>query len=157
MSAPNPTTPPGGEPEPERERVAAALAGLQAAVRQRQGELAAGRGAAGDDFALQLAELRQREFVEEPLPVSPRRFGGLVVLVRKIAWHLGLKWHARAVWAQQNGFNQAASRLIQDLAERERETRRRAERLEARLARLEEDDARPARPAERGSGGEPPG
>jgi hypothetical protein len=130
-------TPAPQDADPERERVAATLAGLKAAVRQRQGELAAGRGAAGDDLAIELAELRRREFVEEPVPVSPRRFGRLLVLVRKLAWHLGLKWHARAVWAQQNGFNQAASRLIQDLADRERTSRRRIERLEARLAELE--------------------
>jgi hypothetical protein len=133
-------TPPSPETAADAEavRVAASLEGLRAAVRQRQGELASARGGGGDELALQLAELRRREFVEEPAPVSPRPwFGRLVVFARKVAWHLGFKWHARAVWAQQNGFNQAASRTIQDLAERERETRRRIERLEARLAELE--------------------
>ena len=133
-------TPPSPETaaDDEAARVAASLEGLRAAVRQRQGELASARGGGGDELALQLAELRRREFVEEPAPVSPRPwFGRLVVFARKIAWHLGFKWHARAVWAQQNGFNQVASRTIQDLAERERETRRRIERLEARLAELE--------------------
>ena len=122
----------------ERARVAAALDGLRAAVRQRQGELASARGAGGDELALQLAELRRREFVEEPRPVSPRPVvGRAIVFFRKLVWHLALKWHARAVWAQQNGFNQAASRTLQDLAEREREARRRLDRLEARLAELE--------------------
>jgi hypothetical protein len=144
MNAPTPVP---NEPDSERERVATALAGLKAAVRQRQGELAAGRGAAGDDLAIELAELRRREFVEEPVPVSPRHFGRLLVLVRKIAWHIGLKWHARAVWAQQNGFNQAASRLIQDLADRERAGRRRIERLEARLAEAERQMTELERPA----------
>ncbi len=133
-------TPPSPETaaDDEAARVAASLEGLRAAVRQRQGELASARGGGGDELALQLAELRRREFVEEPAPVSPRPwFGRLVVFARKVAWHLGLKWHARAVWAQQNGFNQTASRTIQDLAERERETRRRIARLEARLAELE--------------------
>ena len=89
-------------------------------------------------MALQLAELRRREFVEEPRPVSPRPLvGRWIVALRKLVWHLGLKWHARAAWAQQNGFNQAASRTLQDLAEREREARRRLERLEARVAELE--------------------
>jgi hypothetical protein len=122
----------------ERARVAAALDGLRAAVRQRQGELASARGAGGDELALQLAELRRREFVEEPRPVSPRpMLGRTIVFFRKLVWHLALKWHARAVWAQQNGFNQAASRTLQDLAEREREARRRLDRLESRLAELE--------------------
>ena len=122
----------------ERARVAAALDGLRAAVRQRQGELASARGAGGDELALQLAELRRREFVEEPRPVSPRpALGRAIVFFRKVVWHVALKWHARAVWAQQNGFDQAASRTLQDLAEREREARRRLDRLEARLAELE--------------------
>jgi len=134
------TAPPRTEPaaEAERARVAAALGGLRAAVRQRQGELASARGAGGDELALQLAELRRREFVEEPRPVSPRPVvGRAIVFFRRLIWHLALKWHARAVWAQQNGFNQAASRTLQDLAEREREARRRLDRLEARLAELE--------------------
>lgn len=134
-----PTPPsPGTAADAEAQRVAASLEGLRAAVRQRQGELASARGGGGDELALQLAELRRREFVEEPVPVSPRPLlGRFIVLARKVAWHLGIKWHARAVWAQQNGFNQAASRTVQDLAERERETRRRIDRLEARLAELE--------------------
>lgn len=134
------TSPPRSEAaaDAERERVAAALGGLRAAVRQRQGELASARGGGGDEMALQLAELRRREFVEEPRPVSPRPLvGRWIVALRKLVWHLGLKWHARAAWAQQNGFNQAASRTLQDLAEREREARRRLERLEARVAELE--------------------
>lgn len=129
--------PPAAESDAERARVAAALATLRAAVRQRQGELATARGGEGDDLALDLAELRRREFVEEPVPVSPRRFGRGLVLLRKLFWHLGLKWHARAVWAQQNGFNQSSSRLLQELAERERAARRRVEQLEARVAKLE--------------------
>ncbi len=128
----------GLELEAERQRTAAALAGLRAAVRQRQAELAGTRGGGGDELALALLELAQREFVQEPTPISPRPvYGGLIVLVRKLAWHLGIKWHARAVWAQQNGFNQVASRLLRELVERERENRRRMAALEARIAELE--------------------
>jgi hypothetical protein len=138
MSEETPAPSPETAADAERARVAAALAGLRAAVRQRQGELASARGGGGDELALQLAELRRREFVEEPRPISPRPLvGRWIVAFRKLVWHLGLKWHARAVWAQQNGFNQAASRTLQDLAEREREARRRVERLEARVAELE--------------------
>jgi hypothetical protein len=120
--------------DPERERVAAALAALEAGVRQRRGELAA-LGGGGDELGVRLAELRQREFVQEPRPVSPRPgIGRLLVALRKAAYHLLFKWHARAVLQQQNEFNQAASALLADLAERERETRRELERLRARLS-----------------------
>lgn len=138
MSEETPPTAADSAADAERAAVAVALGTLRAAVRQRQGELASARGADGDEMALQLAELRRREFVEEPRPVSPRPLvGRWIVALRKLVWHLGLKWHARAAWAQQNGFNQAASRTLQDLAEREREARRRLERLEARVAELE--------------------
>jgi len=139
-SAPNagPNRDPVASDEAERERAAAALAGLRAAVRQRQAELASARGAGGDELAVALVELADREFVQEPAPVSPRPvYGRLLVLARKLAWHLGLKWHARAVWAQQNGFNQTVARLLRELVERERDARRRAAALEARLAELE--------------------
>lgn len=128
----------GPELDAERERTAAALAGLRAAVRQRQAELAGARGGGGDELALALVELSEREFVQEPTPVSPRPvYGRLIVFARKLAWHLGVKWYARAVWAQQNAFNQAASRLLRELVEREREGRRRVAALEARIAELE--------------------
>ena len=116
---------------------AATLAALEAAVRQRRGELAAA-GGDGDELGLRLAELRRREFVQEPRPVSPRPgFGRLLVLIRKVGYHLFFKWHARAVLQQQNEFNQAASALLADLAEREREARRQIDRLSARLAEVE--------------------
>lgn len=139
-SAPNagPNRDPIASDEAERERAAAALAGLSAAVRQRQAELAGARAAGGDELAVALVELADREFVQEPAPVSPRPvYGRLLVLARKLAWHLGLKWHARAVWAQQNAFNQTVARLLRELVERERDARRRTAALEARLAELE--------------------
>lgn len=127
--------------QPAREEpgsaAAAALAALEAAVRQRQGERAA-LGGGGDELGVRLAELRQREFVQEPRPVSPRPgLGRLIVFARRAAYHLFFKWHARAVLQQQNEFNQAASALLAELAERERETRRELERLRARVAGLE--------------------
>ncbi|MBP1641806.1 MAG: hypothetical protein H6Q03_475 [Acidobacteria bacterium] len=125
-------------PDPDREAAAAALAALEAAVRQRRGELAAW-GTGGDDLALRLAELARREFVQEPRPVSPRRgLGRVIVFVRRAVYHLFFKWHARAVLQQQNEFNQAASALLAELAAGERETRREVERLRARLTELEE-------------------
>lgn len=140
----------GVDPEPDRTEVLRALESLRAAVRQRQAELAATGGSGGGDLALELAELSRREFVQEPVPVSPRAFGRVLVFLRKAAFHLGFKWHARAVWAQQNGFNQVAARLLREALERELALRRRLERLEARLASLEERLEAPAvRPAGR--------
>lgn len=122
-----------GVREDEREGAAAALAALESAVRQRRGELAAA-GGGGDELGLRLAELRRREFVQEPKPVSPRPgLGRLVVFVRKVAYHLFFKWHARAVLQQQNEFNQSAAALLAELAERERDARRELDRLRGRL------------------------
>jgi hypothetical protein len=126
-----------GVREDEREGAAATLAALEASVRQRRGELAAA-GGGGDELGLRLAELRRREFVQEPKPVSPRPgLGRLVVFVRKVAYHLFFKWHARAVLQQQNEFNQSAAALLAELAERERDARRELERLRGRLAEAE--------------------
>jgi len=76
--------------------------------------------------------------VQEPAPVSPRPvLGRLVVFVRKAAYHLFFKWHARAVLQQQNEFNQAVSRLAQDLAANDRERRAELARLARRVEALE--------------------
>lgn len=141
---------PSSEPDDERRaRAAEALATVCAAVRQRRAELAAA-GGAGEEFGLQIAELRRREFVQEPQPVSPRPgLGRLIVAFRKLGYHLFLKWHARAVLLQQNEFNQAAGALLATLAEREQETRHELARLRARVAELE---GGPAPGAESGSG-----
>jgi hypothetical protein len=121
----------------ERRAAAAALAALRAAVDQRHAELATVPGG-GDDLARHLAELRRMEYVEEPRPVSPRRgLGGLIVLARKLVFHLFFKWHARAVLQQQNELNQALVALLAATVERERELRRELGRLAARIARLE--------------------
>lgn len=142
MSTPSESREASGAGVRPREAVAATLAALEAGVRQRQGERAALGGGGGDELGLRLAELRQREFVQEPQPVSPRPgLGRVIVWVRKVAYHLFFKWHARAVLQQQNELNQTVSALLGDLAERERESRRRIERLEARLAALERSAA----------------
>ncbi|HEX2164718.1 MAG TPA: hypothetical protein VHM02_12275 [Thermoanaerobaculia bacterium] len=128
----------------DRERVAAALERVRAGVRQRQAVLAATRGA-GDEAGLALAELRERELVREPLAESPRPVvGRLLVFLRRAGFHLFVKWWARPVLGQQNAFNQAASRLLDQLArERARDAEaaarlaRRVEELEARVEALE--------------------
>ncbi len=135
----------------ERERAAAALAALRAAVRQRQGEVATAGGGT-DELSGRLADLRQREFVQEPVPVSPRPgFGRLIVLARKAFYHLFVKWHARAVLQQQNEFNQTASALLATLAEREHETRRELDRLRTRLDAIESAAGSSARPSTPGT------
>jgi hypothetical protein len=125
------------EDDEQRARAAEALATVRAAVRQRRAELAAA-GGAGEEFGVQIADLRRREFVQEPQPVSPRPgFGRLIVALRKLVYHLFVKWHARAVLQQQNEFNQAAGALLATLAEREQETRHELARLRARVGELE--------------------
>ncbi|MEZ5314279.1 MAG: hypothetical protein R2862_11845 [Thermoanaerobaculia bacterium] len=62
---------------------------------------------------------------------------------------------ARAVLQQQNGFNQSASRLIAELASRQKRLEEEIGRLERRLAerRAEEGDARVTAPG--ADGGDP--
>ena len=119
--------------DPVRERAGEALAGLRAAIRQRQGEAATVRAGADELHGL-LLDLQRHEFVEEPVPVSPRPvYGRLLVFLRKVSYHLFVKWHARGVLAQQNAFNQSASRLIVELAERQRRAEQEVERLRREL------------------------
>ena len=120
-------------PDADRERAAEALAGLRAAIRQRQGESATIRGGADELHGL-LLDLQRHEFIEEPVPVSPRPvYGRLLVWLRKAGYHLFFKWHARGVLAQQNAFNQSASRLIVELAERQRRAEEEVSRLRREL------------------------
>ena len=126
-----------------RAEVAATLAALGDAVRQRRAEVATS-GLGGDELAVQVAEMRRREFVQEPRPVSPRPgLGRLIVFARKAVYHLFGKWHARAVLQQQNEFNQSAAAVVAGVVERERELRREVVRLRGRLERIEERMARP--------------
>lgn len=126
------------EDRSRREEVAATLAAIGAAVRQRRAEVATA-GLEGDELAAQVAEVRRYEFVQEPRPVSPRPgLGRLIVLARKLFYHLFGKWHARAVLQQQNEFNQSAATLLAGIVERERDQRRELARLRARLEELTE-------------------
>lgn len=103
--------------------VAATLARLREAVRQRAAEAATlepGSQAAQS----RLLALRELDTVREPVPVSPRRgLGRLVVFSRKAAFHLFLKWLVRPLLAQQNQFNQTAAQLIEELVRSEERLR----------------------------------
>ncbi len=118
-------------------RLAATISGLRAGVRQRQGESATIRTGADELHGL-LLELQRHEFIQEPQPVSPRPiYGRLLVFVRKAFYHLFVKWHARAVLSQQNSFNQSASRLLTELAQRQKRAAEENAHLEQQLRRLE--------------------
>lgn len=136
----SPASSPAADPaaEPELARLATTIAGLRAGVRQRQGEAATIRTGADELHGL-LLELQRHEFVQEPIPVSPRpAYGRLLVFVRKAFYHLFVKWHARAVLQQQNSFNQSASRLLSELALRQKRAAEESVQLELRLRRLEQ-------------------
>jgi hypothetical protein len=128
-------------------RVAEVLQSLRSGVRQRQAEAATmgGRGGAGAEggLAASLLAVRSHEYVQEPIAFSHRaRFGKLIVVVRKAFFHLFLKWFHRPLLAQQNAFNQAAGKLLQELAEAEERTARETRLLAARLTDLEAAAAR---------------
>lgn len=123
--------------DPERERVAAVLAGLDAGVRQRRAELAT-LGDAAEAVRPALAELRAREVLQEPAASSPRPLvGRLVALARKAFFHLFGKWYARPLLIQQNEHNRAVSRLLEDLVAGQERLAAETARLDRRLARLE--------------------
>jgi len=137
---------PAGDDERERERVAAVLDQLRAGVRQRRAELAtlgpsAGAAtAAGDAGELQskLLQVRQSEYVREPVPASHRPgLGRWIVLARKAGYKLFGKWLVRPLLEQQNAYNQASAALLQELAETEARLARELRGLQARLASLE--------------------
>ncbi|HEX3557355.1 MAG TPA: hypothetical protein VIA62_29360 [Thermoanaerobaculia bacterium] len=133
-------------PAPGDLRVAEVLQKVRSGVRQRRAEsttLAAG----GEETRNGLLALKAQEYVQEPAAFSHRpRWGRLIVFVRKAFFHVFLKWFLRPVLEQQNGFNQAAARLIEDLVEANdrtaRELRQVAARLEALEQRLEESNDR---------------
>lgn len=150
-----PTAAPDAASGEGRARLAATIGGLRAAVRQRQGEAATIRTGADELHGL-LLELQRHEFVQEPVPVSPRPlYGSLLVFVRKAFYHLFVKWHARAVLQQQNSFNQSASRLLSELAQRQKLAAEASAQLDLRLRRLEQAFAAAA--AEEASPGAPGG
>ena len=118
-------------------RVAEVLQQVRSGVRQRQAEsttLAAG----GEATRSGLLALKSREYVREPVVFSHRpRWGRLIVFVRKAFYKVFLKWFQRPVLEQQNGFNQAAARLIEELVEAQERTARELRQISARLEELE--------------------
>lgn len=123
----------------EPDRVEDVLERLRAGVRQRQAEVAT---ISGSELARhKLAELAAREYVQEPIAVSPRPvLGRWIVLSRKAIFHLFLKWFMRPVMEQQNSYNQTVSRLIQDVMQSNDALAQRVRELEARLLELEKKE-----------------
>lgn len=120
-------------------RVGEVLQRLRSGVRQRQAEVATISGS--DQARHKLAELTAREYVQEPIAVSPRPvFGRWIVLARKVIYHVILKWFTRPVMEQQNAFNTTVSRLMQDQVQSHEALVQRVRELEARLAKLERQD-----------------
>ena len=126
-------------------RAAEVLQQLRSGVRQRQAEAAtvgglpglAGPGGASG-LAPGLLAVKSSEYVQEPVPFSHRpRLGRLIVASRKAFFHLWLKWFLRPLLAQQNAFNQAAGRLLQQLAEAHERSARETRLLAARVTELE--------------------
>lgn len=121
----------------ERERVARSLDRLRASVRQRQAELTTVTGLS-DEIRLRMAELQAGEFVQEPVPVSPRPLlGSLVVWGRKVVYHLFLKWYLRPMLMQVNRFHAAVGAAVRDLVEANRLLGEENRQLQARVEALE--------------------
>jgi hypothetical protein len=114
----------------DRRRVAERL---EAGMAQRAAYLAA----VEEGGAFGSAELEEALHVEEPVPVSGRPgLGRVIVFTRKAIYHLLLKWCFQGILQQQNTFNRAVARHMQELGE---EVRRLRDRLDA--ADQEGDDA----------------
>jgi hypothetical protein len=131
---------------PDEPRVAEVLQKVRSGVRQRRAE-AATLAAGAEETRSGLLALKTREYVREPVPFSHRaRLGRVIVFSRKAVFHLFLKWFIRPVLEQQNGFNQAASRLIEDMVESQERMARELRELSVRLEALEERLERIERP-----------
>lgn len=137
----DPDTPPASSlsPDPATEpRIAEVLQQIRAGVRQRQAEVAT-IAAGTDEARLKLVELSSKEYIQEPITVSPRPVvGRALVFTRKAFFHLFMKWFLRPVIEQQNGFNQTASRLVQDLVQSQETLSRQLRELAGRLSTLED-------------------
>ena len=135
MSADTPST-----PSPDDLRVAEVLQKVRSGVRQRQAESTT-LGAGGEEARSGLLALKAMEYVQEPVAFSHRpRWGRLIVFVRKAFYKAFLKWFLRPVLEQQNGFNQAAARLIEDLVEANDRTARELRQLEQQLKDREDGE-----------------
>ena len=118
-------------------RVAEVLQKVRSGVRQRRAE-ATTLAAESEETRNGLLALKAREYVQEPVAFSHRRrWGKLIVFARKAFFHVFLKWFTRPLVEQQNGFNQAAARLIEDLVEEQERNARELRQLAARLEALE--------------------
>lgn len=132
----------------EREQVAQMLDAVRSAVRQRQAELATA-AEESDELRLRLADLQSSEFLQEPVSVSPRPIiGPVLVWVRKVFFHLFMKWYLRPLVMQLNSFQGSVAALIRDLVdanrglgEENRKLRRRVEALEASVNQRSESPA----------------
>jgi cell division protein FtsB len=110
---------------------------IRSGVRQRQAQVAT--VAAGTEEARhKLVELTSKEYIQEPMAISPRPvLGRLLVFSRKAVFHLFMKWFLRPVLEQQNGFNQTASRLLQDLVQSQEALAKQVRDLSAKVDALE--------------------
>lgn len=125
-------------PDDEPARVAAVIEQLKAGVLQRRAERATA-GGSESEARFRLLEVKRHEYVRQPLPVSPRPLlGRVLVLFRKLVYHLLLKWHARGVGDQQNSFNQASVRLLEELVAGQEAKGRELARLAQRVEELEQ-------------------
>jgi hypothetical protein len=135
-------------PSPDDLRVAEVLQQVRSGVRQRRAEAATLAGGS-EEMRGGLLELKQREYVREPVPFSHRpSFGKLIVLFRKAFFKLFLKWFARPVLEQQNAFNQTAARLLEELAEGQERTERELRQVSARLEAMQQRLGEASRPGE---------
>ena len=133
-----PASPPA---DPERERVARVLEQVRSGVRRRQAERTT-VGWEGDELRLRLLELKQSEYVQEPPCVAPiPLIGPLIVFLRKAFARAFTRWYQRPILVQQNRFNQASGRLIQDLAAAQADLRQEIESLRALLEASSPGDA----------------
>jgi hypothetical protein len=129
--------------EPDEARVAEALQRIRSGVRQRRAEAATVAGGAGEVGHALLA-VKSSEYVREPVALSHRpRLGRLIVLARKAFFHLFLKWFLRPLVEQQNTYNAAAARLLEELAEAQERTARELQGLAARVDELRANHERP--------------
>ena len=136
-------------PQPSS-RVDEVLQQVRSGVRQRRAETATLAGS--EKTRGGLLELKTREYVREPVPLSHRpSLGRWIVLSRKAFFKLFLKWFVRPVIEQQNAYNQAASRLIEDLVESQERTARELRQVSARLEALEQRLEREGRSGEGGA------
>ena len=133
---PDPTHSPD-EKSADEIRVDQVLQQVRSGIRQRRAE-ATTLAAGAEETRNGLLNLKAREYVQEPVAFSHRaRWGKLIVLVRKAFYKVFLKWLTRPVLEQQNGFNQAAARMIEDLVEAQEKSARELRQISARLEALE--------------------